>query len=78
MRKTDETRNYFFEEIKHNYLVSKHHKNVCKVLNYIENLPYLVSTVTGCVSILTAIISKALIDSSIDQKEFVLMTDELK
>ena len=29
----DETRNYFFEEIKQNELMSKKHKNIC--LNYI-------------------------------------------
>ena len=32
LRKIDDTRNYSLEEIKHNYLVSKKHKNVCKVL----------------------------------------------
>ena len=36
---------------KHNYLVSKKHKSVCKVLNYIKHLLILVSTVTSCVSI---------------------------
>ena len=34
----DETRNYFIEEIKQNELMSKKHKNVCRVLNYIEHL----------------------------------------
>ena len=32
-------------------VLSKKHKNVCRVLNYIEHLLILVSTVTGCVSI---------------------------
>ena len=32
-------------------MVSKNHKNVCKVLNCIEHLLILVSAVTGCVSI---------------------------
>ena len=32
-------------------MVSKNHKNVCKVLNYTEHLLVLVSTVNGCVSI---------------------------
>ena len=31
--------------------MSKNHKNVYRVLNYIENLLILVSTVTGCISI---------------------------
>ena len=34
-----------------NELMSKNHKNVYRVLNYIENLLILVSTVTGCISI---------------------------
>ena len=44
-------RNYFLEQIKHNYLVSKKHNKVCKILNYIEYLHILVSTVTGCVAV---------------------------
>ena len=43
--------NYFFEEIDQNELMSKKHKNVYRVLNYIEHLLILVSTVLGCVSI---------------------------
>ena len=31
--------------------MSQKHKKVCRVLNYIEHLLVLVSTVTGCVSI---------------------------
>ena len=31
--------------------MSKKHKKVCRVLNYIEHLFILISTVTGCVSI---------------------------
>ena len=44
-------RNYFLEQIKYNYLVSKKHNNVCNVLNYIEYLLILVSAVTGCVAV---------------------------
>ena len=33
----DETRNYFFEEIKQNELMSKKYKKLCKSLNYIEH-----------------------------------------
>ena len=43
----DEERNYSIEEIDQNELISK----VCWVLNYIEHLLILVSTVTGCVFI---------------------------
>ena len=34
----DETKNYFIEEIKQNKLMSKKHKKVCNILNYIEHL----------------------------------------
>ena len=37
--------------MKYNHLVSKNHKNVCKVLNCIKHLLILVSAVTGYVSI---------------------------
>ena len=51
LKKLDETRNYFLEEIKHNDLMSKKHKKTCKYLDYVEHLLILVSTITGCVSI---------------------------
>ena len=51
LRKIDETRDYFLEELKHNYLVCKKDKKVCKVLNNIEYLLSLVCAITGCVSI---------------------------
>ena len=47
----DETRNYLTEEINQNKLMSKKHKKVHRVLNYIEYLLILISTVTGCVFI---------------------------
>ena len=34
LRKIVETRNYFLEEIKHNRLLGKKHKNVSKVSNW--------------------------------------------
>ena len=39
------------EEKNQNGLVSAKHKKVYRVLNYIEHLPILISTVSGCVSI---------------------------
>ena len=51
MKNIEETRNYFIEEINQNEVMSKRHKTVCRVLNYIEKLLILPSTVTGCVSI---------------------------
>ena len=48
--KINETRNYLIEEINQNALMSKKHKKVCRVLNYIEQLLIAISTITGCVS----------------------------
>ena len=39
------------EEIKWNDLMSKKHKKVCRVLNYIEHLLTVISTIIGCASI---------------------------
>ena len=33
--------------------MSKNHTKVCRVLNYIDHLPFVISTITGCVSIST-------------------------
>ena len=44
LKNTDETRNYFLEEIKQNELMSKKHKKVCTSLNYIKHILILVST----------------------------------
>ena len=51
MEDIDETRNYFVKEINQNELTSKKHNKVCRVLNYIEYLLILISTVTGFFSI---------------------------
>ena len=51
LRKTDETRNYLLDEIKHNDLMSEKYKKTCKHLNYVENLLILASTINSCVSI---------------------------
>ena len=50
LKNIDET-NYFIQEINHNDLMSKKYKKVFAVLNYIEQLLILTSTVTRCVSI---------------------------
>ena len=50
LKNIDEIKNYFIIEIKRNKMISKKNK---KVLNYIEQLLILISTVTGCVSIST-------------------------
>ena len=51
LKNIDETTNYFIEEINQNELMSKKHKKVYRVLNCIENLLILISTVSGCVLI---------------------------
>ena len=50
-KKIDEIRNYLIEQINRNELMSKKHKKVCRVLNYIENSIILIFTISGCVSI---------------------------
>ena len=39
------------QKLKQNELLSKNHKKVCTILNYIELLLILASTITGCISI---------------------------
>ena len=51
LKNIDETRNYFIKEIKQNQLMSKKHKKVFTILNYIEHFVIIASVVTGCVSI---------------------------
>ena len=51
MKKIDTRRNYLLEEINRNELLSKKHKKVCRVLDYIEHSLILISTITGCVFI---------------------------
>ena len=47
----DENWNYLIEEINQNELISKKHKNVYGVFNFIGNLLFLIYTVHGCISI---------------------------
>ena len=51
LRKIDETRNYFLDEIKHNDLMSEKYKKTSNYLNYVGRLHIFVSTVARCVSI---------------------------
>ena len=51
LKNIDETKNYLIEETNQNELMSKKHKKVYTVLNYIDYLLTLISTVSGCVSI---------------------------
>ena len=47
----DKTKNYFLLEIKENELIRKKHRKIRQVLNYIDHLLVVISTITGCVSI---------------------------
>ena len=51
LKKIDEIRNYLIEEINQNKLMSKKHKKVFRVLNNIDHLLIVISTITTCVSI---------------------------
>ena len=51
LKKIDNGRNYFLEEIEKNELMSRKRKKVCATLNYIEHFLILASTITGCISI---------------------------
>ena len=51
LKNINETRNDFIEEINQNELMSKKHEKVCGILNYVEHLRILVSTVPECVYI---------------------------
>ena len=50
LKNTDETRNYFFEELQQNEIMSKKHKKVCVTVDYIEHFFISASTVTACIS----------------------------
>ena len=47
LKNIDETENYLIEKINENELMSKKHEKVYIVLNYIEHLLVLTSTVSG-------------------------------
>ena len=48
LKNINETRNYFFKEIKKNELMSKKHKKVCTTLNYNEHFLILASRTRIC------------------------------
>ena len=51
LRKFEETRSYYLDQMKHNDLMSGKYKKRCKYLNFVENLLILPSTITDYVSI---------------------------
>ena len=50
LKNMDETRSYLIEEMNGNKLISKNHKKVCRVLNYIDHLLIAISTITVSIS----------------------------
>ena len=71
LKSMDETRDHLIEEINQYELMSKKHEKVYRVLNYIEHLLILISTVTGCVSI-SAFVSLVGIHIGVTSSEIVL------
>ena len=51
LKKVNEIRNYLIQETNRNELMSKKHKNFCRILNYIKHSLIAIFTITGCVSI---------------------------
>ena len=51
LKKIDEARNYFLEEIDQNELMCRKHKTVSTTLNCMEHFFILASAITGCISI---------------------------
>ena len=51
LKKINERTNYLTEEINQNKLISKKHKKVCRVLNYIYHSLIGISAIAGCVFI---------------------------
>ena len=51
LKEIDEIRNYLTKEINRKELMSKKHKNVSRILNYVDHSLIAISTIAGCVSI---------------------------
>ena len=51
LKKLDERKNNFLEEMKRNELISKKRTKTFTNFNYVQHLLFSASTVTGCVSI---------------------------
>ena len=46
LKKVDEIRNYLIEDISRYELISKNHKKVCRVLNYIDHSLIVIFAIT--------------------------------
>ena len=51
LKNIDESRNYIDQEKEQNELMSKKHRKVCTIINYIEHFLILGSAITGPISI---------------------------
>ena len=51
IKKTDETKNFILEVIKHNKMMKKKHKRMCRTLNYFEHFLLFFSASAGSASI---------------------------
>ena len=51
LKKNRWNKKLFNQEINPNELMSKEHKKVCRILNYIAHLLIVISTITGCLFI---------------------------
>ena len=71
LKKIEETRNYFIEDMNWNELMSKNHEKVCATLNHQQHFLILGSTITGYVSI-SAFTSLVAILTGITSSEFGL------
>ena len=60
LKDVDKAKKYIIEEINQNEVIRQKHKKVCGILNYIEHLIILDSTVFGCFSI-SALVSSVCI-----------------
>ena len=50
LKNINKTKNYLIEEINLNELISKKHRKICTILNYIKHFLILASTINGCIS----------------------------
>ena len=82
MTKIEEIKNYLIKEINQNELMSKKHKKVRKVLNYIEHLLIVIFTITGCVFISAfaslVAISIGILSSAIGVKIWIITVEVKK
>ena len=71
-RKLDKTRNFFIEEIQQNHLISKKHKQVFKVFNYMKHLLILVSDVNIGIASSTVELKICLISAGIKKYNTII------